>query len=112
MSTEPKILFSSTFNFLGGVSGLLSLALIIWNGGTLWQMVHDHGRRIDSIEQSGSSGLREHVKEDTERVRDLQDRMKRQEEVSLRVVELSGDVKVISVKLDALKEAMIPKSKP
>ena len=119
MNGEPKALFASTFNFLGGISGLISIVIIIWKGGALNQKVESHETRIGNIEQTGSIGLREHVKGDDERVADMRLRetdmalrITHQEELTAKLTELFGDVKVINVKLDALKEQITVKIKP
>lgn len=108
---QKKNLAASVFTFLGGVSGLISIALIVWKGGAIVNTIEIHGRRLDTIEANGSIGLREHVKMDDERVSDIRQRqidqalrMTHQEETLTRVLELFGEVKVINTKLDALKE--------
>lgn len=103
---ERKNILVSVFNLLGGMSGLLAIGLVVWKGGALAQTVIDHGRRLDSIESSGSVGLREHVKLDDERVKEMQVRISTSEAVAGKVTELVGEVRVINVKLDALKEQL------
>lgn len=110
---QKKNLAASVFNFLGGLSGLISIGLIIWKGGILVATVDNHGKRLDNIEMGGSIGLREHVKLDDERINDIKQRqvdqasrITHQEETVTRLMELYGEVKVINTKLDALKETM------
>ena len=109
MSTDNhRELLAKLFSFIGGLSGLLSIALIIWKGGVLWQMVVEHDRRIVSIENGGSMGLREHVKLDDERVgamqRGITEQREAQNKLLSQVGDLATDVKVINAKLDSIKE--------
>lgn len=103
------------FDFIGGVSGLLSIVLIIWKGGVLWQMVSDHDRRIGDMERGGSVGLREHVKLDDERVREIQAQQAFDREIRQRLLadmsEMRSEVRVVSAKLDSIKEQIV-KPKP
>lgn len=115
---RQKTLAQSVFSFLGGVSGLISIGLIVWKGGILWSVVETHTeklatheRRFESIESSGSMGLREHVKLDDVRVAELQAEQKNQREVSNKVIELVGEVKLVNFKLDELK-AQIMRGNP
>ena len=107
LMTDQKSVFAAMFNFVGGLAGLLSLALIVWNGGTLWQMVQQDHQRIDVIETGGSIGLREHVKEDNQRVADLAARLASQEDSNRRLLDvvndIKGDVKVIKDNVADLK---------
>jgi hypothetical protein len=96
----------AVMNMLGGMSGLLSIALIVWKGGVLYQHVDDHERRLAIMESGGSIGLREHVKQDDERVNELRLRVVHQEEVSASLLELKGDVKVLNVKMDSIKDQL------
>ncbi len=108
MSENHRDIAGKVFNFLGGLSGLLSIALIIWKGGVLWQMVADHDRRITNVEQRGSIGLIEHVKLDDERVGAIKSEQAQDREIRQRLLEsvnsVVSDVKVINTKLDAIKE--------
>lgn len=109
MSLE-KDFMARVFSFLGGLSGLLSIALIIWKGGVLWQMVGDHERRINVVETSGSRRLGEHEREDDQRVNDMRQRITHQEDIGARVMDgladIRGDVKVIKATLDDMKAKM------
>lgn len=114
---ERTTKLSSLFNLVGGISGLISISLIIWQGGQLYQRVEDHGKRLDRIEVAGSGGLREHVKGDDERVMDIRQRLVDQstrlthiEDVNTKLLELSGELKAVNAKLDALKEQIKSKS--
>lgn len=117
MSDEhPQHVLERAFTFFGGVGGFASIALIIWKGGILWQMVTDHDRRLVDIEHGGSIGLREHVKLDDERVREIQVQQAIDREIRQRLLEtvavVSSDVKVLGVKMDAIKEQLPSKKQP
>lgn len=116
MSAEhPRHVLERAFTFFGGMGGFLSIALIIWKGGVLWQMVSDHDRRISDMERGGSVGLREHVKLDDERVREIQAQQAFDREIRQRLLadmsDMRSDVRVVSSKLDSIKE-QINKNKP
>lgn len=74
----------------------------------MWQQVHDHDRRLNNIEVGGSIGLREHVKLDDERVRELQERLVQDREIQKKLLdrleEVSSDVKVIKVQIESMKQ--------
>lgn len=88
------------------MSGLLSIVLIIWKGGVLWQMVQTHETKINAMENGGSIGLREHVKLDDNRVQELQAEQARLRNVGDKVIELVGEVKLINFKLDEMKKQL------
>lgn len=104
---RTKSALERVFNYVSGLSGLLSIALLVWKGGFLWNTVFDsHERRITAIEQGGSRGLEVHVKQDDERVADLRSRTGRLEEAVLQFSEIKKDVAVLNVKLDSLKDKL------
>lgn len=113
---QRKSLIVSTLNFLGGLSGLLSLALLVWKGGMIAQMVAQHETRIGLIESGGSGTVREHVKEDNERIGDLKLRMVRQEDlngsINVKLSDLVGEVRVLNFKVDTLNEKLNGPKRP
>lgn len=48
-----------------------TLCLVVWRGGVLAATVDTDSRRIDRLEQDGSSSLKIHVKSDDDRIADL-----------------------------------------
>lgn len=103
---EQKKTLAAIFNFIGGVSGLISIAIILLKGGMLLQKVDGHETRLNNIEATGSIGLREHVKMDDERVTDVRNRTARLEDAMMKLVDLNADVKVLNAKVDSLKEQL------
>lgn len=106
---EKRTFLTSAFNLVGGVSGLLSLGLLVWNGGNLWRQVQEHERRLGSIEVGGSNRLQVHEGLDNERINDLRvsrddsnRRMLKLEDAILALAEIRGDVKTINTRLDTL----------
>lgn len=106
---EKRTFLTSAFNLVGGVSGLLSLGLLVWNGGNLWRQVQEHERRLGSIEVGGSNRLQVHEGLDNERINDLRvsrddsnRRMLKLEDAILALAEIRGDVKTINTRLDML----------
>jgi hypothetical protein len=94
------------FNAIGGVSGLLSIVLLVWRGGALVQQVNDHDRRIVAVEQFGSSALGTHVKYDDERVQTLKERTLRLENILVALPDLQREVAVVNVKMDGLQKTL------
>jgi hypothetical protein len=94
------------FNLIGGLSGLLSIALLIFKGGVLLQTVDDHDRRIVQMEQGGSSLAREHIKLDDERVQNLKERTARLEAIMASIPNIERDVAVMRVQVENLVKAM------
>lgn len=111
-----KYTAAAILSLISNLSGLLSIALIIWKGGVLWQMVVEHERRLNGIEIGGSVGLREHVKLDDERVRELKEHQdldqRVRERLLIEVGDLSADVKIINAKLDNISERINSKPAP
>lgn len=95
-----KSVVSSVFNFLGGVSGLLSICVVFWRGGAIEKQVDVTAKDVTEIRQTGSAGLREHVKMDDERVMDLARRMGQLEDYVKQAVDLKIEVRVLGSKLD------------
>lgn len=93
-------LVSSLFNLLGGVSGLLSICVVFWRGGAIEKQVDVTAKDVTEIRQTGSAGLREHVRMDDERVSDLARRMAQLEDYVKQAVDLKIEVRVLGSKLD------------
>ena len=94
------------FNLIGGVSGLLSIGLLVFKGGAITQVVTEHERRIEWVERNGSASLGEHVKYDDERVKNLNERVIRVEGYLAVLPAVQRDVAVMDVKLDTLIKAV------
>ena len=94
------------FNLIGGLSGLLSIALLVFKGGVLLQTVNDHDRRIVQMENGGSSMAREHVKLDDERVTSLKERTAKLEAIMASIPNIERDVAVLRVQIDGLVKVL------
>jgi hypothetical protein len=94
------------FNLIGGLSGLLSIALLVFKGGVLLQTVDDHDRRIGVMEQGGSSMAREHIKLDDERVTSLKERTAKLEAIMSSIPNIERDVAVLRVQIEGLVKAL------
>ena len=99
-------MLTEIFNFVGGISGLLSIGLLVFRGGALLQTINDHDRRIVQMEIGGSSLAREHIKLDDERVATLKDRTAKIEAVMASIPNIERDVAVLRVQIDALLKAL------
>ena len=94
------------FNLIGGLSGLLSIALLVFKGGVLLQTVDDHGRRISTMENGGSSLAREHIKLDDERVTNLKERTAKLEAIMSSIPNIERDVAVMRRDIDSIVKAL------
>lgn len=110
---QKKNALASVFNLVGGMSGLLSIALLIWKGGALMQKVDDHDRRILTIESNGSGALIAHDREDKTHHAAADTRLTRLEDGFMKmlenVAEIRSDTRSLNVKFDAMKEQLARK---
>lgn len=109
MERKPTII--GLFNAIGGLSGLLSISMLFWQGGKLVEKVNGvaqscatlgievsahsshitrldteveaHGQRINKVEANGSPGLQKHEALDDQRVADIRQRINRVEDESI-----------------------------
>lgn len=101
-----KPFWTSTFNMIGGVSGLLAIALVIWRGGGIERQVNIDASRIDQLETIGSPNFRMHERSDDERVRELSRRIGQAEELAKQSVDLKIEVRVLGSKLDNITKQL------
>lgn len=101
--TERKYNIIGIFNMVGGVSGMLSIALLVWNGGKVVAMVENHEQRLEGIEVRGSSGLQRHEALDDQRVGDITSRLRRCEDdgaqIRATLADIKGDLREIKAHL-------------
>ena len=88
--------------YVGNLSGVLSLGVLIWRGGAMAQTQSDHGRRIEMIEKHAVLQINEHIALDTERVNNLKERTRAVEAAVLTLPEIKTDVAIIKVRLTEL----------
>lgn len=96
---ERRNLVAAMLSAVGGVGGLVAIALVIWRGGALAQVVEGLEVRVARIEINGSNGLQIHEAKDDQRVADIQHRLDRLESMLTTVAR-------IETKLDLVKEAL------
>lgn len=101
-----KPFWTSMFNMIGGVSGLLAFALVIWRGGAVERQVNVNTGRIDQLETIGSPNFRMHESSDDERVRELSRRIGQAEELAKQSVDLKIEVRVLGSKLDNITKQL------
>ena len=85
--------------WLSVLCSLITAGIVVWRGGALANMVESHERRVLEIELHGSPGLREHVKEDDERVKGLVARVDRAEDTMKLLGEMKADIREIKTEL-------------
>lgn len=96
--------FCASFNFIGGLSGLLAIGLLVWKGGELKRQVDVNTVRISNIEAGGSPGLRAHEARDSAEQTEQDRRIADLERAFVSVNEVRVQVGQLNVKVDALKE--------
>lgn len=108
-----RVVAASLFNLVGGVAGFLAIALVIWRGGALERQVEidtvRQGKNEDAIAElskGGSSGLKQHIQMDDERVADLARRLTMAEEATRQAMDLKVEIRVLGTKLDAMVERL------
>lgn len=92
--------------FIGAITGLLALALVIFKGGMLVQTISDHDSRIKVVEQAGTLAAQMHIRVDDDRDKDMQARLSKMESIMTTIIETRADVRVMSVKLDTLAASL------
>jgi predicted membrane chloride channel (bestrophin family) len=100
---ERRTLVASVFSAVGGVSGVIAIALVIWRGGAMAENQRFHEVRLTTMEgimnNAGSLGLQKHVAIDDARSAVDEQRIERLEAAIAVVVRLEA-------KVDALKESL------
>ena len=91
------------FNFIGGLSGLISLLTVALVVGEVRRQVSVNARRLDIIEAAGSPGLKAHEAMDDIRNRD-QDREISELKAGVQELrDMRSELRVINTKLDRLQ---------
>lgn len=110
---REKGMLMAAFNLLSNISGLLAIGLVVFNGGALVERVDNHEKRISHIEASGSPPIAEHIKLDDEReartradIVEIKTAAKQAASVKDEVSAVRGELAVVNVKMDALKEQL------
>lgn len=93
-------------NFVGGVSGMIALATLVFMGGALVEKMKALDIRVTAIESAGSSTLRSHVAADEKMDESINARLRMLEENILSLHRIETKLETASTKLDMLKEQM------
>lgn len=109
---ERKGTIIGLLNLCGGISGLLSIAALIFFGGGLVEKVRALEVRMTVVERDTGPVAREHIKLDELRDETTRDRLQSHEEAIKAFSRIEADVREISVKLDALKERTVKTQMP
>lgn len=104
-SQHPLI---ATLNFLGGISGLLAGLTIVFYGGAMIEKLRTIDSRVSALEHTGSSAVREHVKEDDARELAILQRVIVLEEAVKRLTSIEGDVREIKATMRMLVDVKKP----
>lgn len=97
---------AAIFNFIGGVTGAIALATVIFSFGTLVEQLKSVNSRVQEIERNGTPLMREHIKLDDQRAVSEEARLKMLESNNDILHRVDTKVESLSVKLDAIKERM------
>lgn len=92
--------------FIGAITGLLALALVIFKGGMLVQTISDHDGRLKVVEQAGTLAAQMHIRVDDDRDKEIQTRIAKMESVMTTIIETRADVRIMSIKIDTLAESL------
>lgn len=122
MTPEKRYSVASMFNALGGISGLLSIGVVFWNGGKVVEKVENQevringqDQRINKIENDGSNGLKRHEGLDDQRVTDISARLRRCEDdgqaIRNNLSDIKGDLREIKAYLGINGNTPITKPK-
>lgn len=79
MSEQSRQRVCSTFNFFGGMGGLISLATIVFYGGHLVSQVKTLDTRVSVMEGSGPIAVQTHIALDNQRYIDHERRLEQLE---------------------------------
>lgn len=93
-------------NFVGGVSGMIALATLVFMGGALVEKMKALDIRVTAIESGGSSTLKSHVAADEKMDEAINARLRMLEENILSLHRIETKLETASTKLDMLKEQM------
>jgi hypothetical protein len=88
-------------SFIGGVSGFIAIATLVFYGGAMAEQVRVLNARVTTLEAMGSPPLREHVKQDSAEYQSLSERVTRLENI---MITIPAELSRISTKLDLVKE--------
>lgn len=89
-------------NLVGGVSGILALATMIFYGGALVEKIRGMDVRLTAVEINGSIQLQKHIVTDDQRTMDELQRLKEVEEAIKRMVNMESDIREIKVEVKYL----------
>jgi hypothetical protein len=94
---------SKFFNTIGGVSGLLSIAVIVYSGGKLVNRLDSVEMKVALIERDGSRNASEYIAANNQWKTDTEERIARMETSVLTILPA---LPRIEAKLDSLKETL------
>lgn len=98
------ITIADILNFVGGVSGLVALATLVFMGGSIVEKIRTLDIRVTAIENAGSSTLRSHIAADEKMDESINARLRMLEENILALHSIETKLESASTKLDMLKE--------
>lgn len=94
---------TALLNFVGGISGAIALATVIFYGGALIEKIHGLDARVAKIEGAGSDIVREHIKEDQAETKATLQRLAVVEEAVKKMSQIEGDVREIKTTLQWIR---------
>lgn len=101
------ITIADILNFIGGVSGLIALATLVFMGGSIVEKIRTLDLRVTAIESAGSSTLRTHIAADEKMDESVNARLRMLEENIVSLHRIETKLETASTKLDMLKEQLV-----
>jgi hypothetical protein len=95
---------SDWHGWLNTTASLVTIAAVVWYGGSLWSTVKAHESRLGAIEIRGTASLQRHEAVDDERIDSLRARLRNIEQIVVAVGDMRADLRVIQAKIDKLQE--------
>jgi hypothetical protein len=99
--------------FIGALSGMIAISMVIFNGGKAFQRLDaldvqliEHANRLKDIEKEGSGGLKTYMAVDTVQNALRDDRLSRVETACRTLQEINVELGKMNAKMDALKESL------
>lgn len=104
--TKVAVTFADILNFIGGVSGLIALATLVFMGGSIVEKIRSLDLRVTAIESAGSATLRTHIAADAQMDESINARLRMLEENIVSLHRIETKLETASTKLDMMKEQM------
>lgn len=97
----------NVFNFIGGISGLITCGAVLISGGRYTRQVDIDSERITAIERGGSPSMIAHEKKDDERVDDIKRRLNKMEDAVILLTDVKGRLGVIDERIDSIGKKVL-----